>query len=507
MNPRITFIRVLVLALLLAAPLVGAAGVRAHPGGPHLIQGEAAWRTFDSLSVLRGASGSSGVTGASTCTRDDRRAKLAAEQTKVLALVGDLGTLRDENDLALLAARGWSLATHWQASVRGMGFAVANVLEPDATGAPTLLLYAPNPTSPDVTDDEFDFPYTLRGWGYAPAYVPGNPPALLASACVRPTEWFVHERGIHDFETRNFVPVAPAEDVQGEDPGANPPAAVPPDFPHSRLWDIHFWLGTDGVPTISLLNPGRLLPGHDPRVGTAFFYPPAADDRYVQRGCHELVSLVDVNKELADSFVPDRFEVVPTERGDAMLVLRTASCDTVSVNGGPGRVTKDVKFGIQIASPYGEGRILDAYALFFATDNSELARFFRRGTNFGNRAVEVPGLSYVFDRTLGGAFSFEAPSPTPSPFAVEGVASRPAASIPDAEVAWWIEDEDGAAGFFSQRHTLKLGAAQVEISPQPGTQMATLLGAKTTRPVSLSNGIDEGTTGKLFVPCDDRCGG
>jgi hypothetical protein len=56
----LTFVRVLILALLLAAPLVAAAGARAH--GVPTVQATAAWHTFDSLSRLGGVSTSAAKT-------------------------------------------------------------------------------------------------------------------------------------------------------------------------------------------------------------------------------------------------------------------------------------------------------------------------------------------------------------------------------------------------------------------------------------------------------------
>lgn len=71
----------------------------------------------------------------------------------------------------------------------------------------------------------------------------------------------------------------PEESWHGEDPAAEQPlpsdcepAPCPAGFPHGRLWDIHFWLGGDGVASVSMLSPAS-IPGFDPEVGVAFFYP------------------------------------------------------------------------------------------------------------------------------------------------------------------------------------------------------------------------------------------
>ncbi|WP_282697111.1 hypothetical protein [Streptomyces sp. CC208A] len=59
-------------------------------------------------------------------------------------------------------------------------------------------------------------------------------------------------------------------------PGECAPARCPPGIQHGRIWNMHFRLGVGGVPTLSILKPGRPIPGWDPRIGTGFFYLPLA---------------------------------------------------------------------------------------------------------------------------------------------------------------------------------------------------------------------------------------
>lgn len=234
--------------------------------------------------------------GTSVCSPRERAGELAGAQGQVLDTLlhgtpGDLTTVENEADLAALAAIGYSVYDHQQTSVRGMGWPVVDAIGGDPTtahptpGRPTVLLYAPSGENVTEPRDGFDFPYRLAGWAYAFPYRTGSAPDLLR--CVEDDEWFVHEAGVHTFDDGDFDPVRPGDDeprgAAADDPDTdvdetNPcPEFVcldrnPGDYGHGRLWDLHLWRGAD-VPTVSMTNPGPKLPGVDPQIGKAFFYP------------------------------------------------------------------------------------------------------------------------------------------------------------------------------------------------------------------------------------------
>ena len=79
------------------------------------------------------------------------------------------------------------------------------------------------PPSPNATDEDLagstytpDFPYTLVGWAYATSYNFARYPTGRGPACMNRSDWYVHERGIHDVPALGFIPVPPKEALQGQ---------------------------------------------------------------------------------------------------------------------------------------------------------------------------------------------------------------------------------------------------------------------------------------------------
>lgn len=225
------------------------------------------------------------------CTQAQTVAALKYEQARVLKEVGQFRVLRNPEDLAELGLPNpldgamYDMLPHMYNSLEGMGFTIVNLGLPHnqepVAGDPTFLLYKPNPKDKDVTDpSKPDFPYTLVGWGYTGLYDPGNTPTFPDDPglkCIEPTQWLIHERGVHPSNTWQFVPVPPEESWHGEAAGQTMPTAAechcPVGMPHTRLWDLHFFLGSNGIPTVSMLNPGKPIPGFNTDPGVGFFYP------------------------------------------------------------------------------------------------------------------------------------------------------------------------------------------------------------------------------------------
>lgn len=225
------------------------------------------------------------------CTQAQTVASLKYEQARILKELAPFRVLENPLSLSALAypnpvtGASYSILTHMYNSLGGMGFTVSSLQGLSAgqpvAGEPTLLLFRPNPKDGPPTDaSKPDFPYTLVGWGYTAPYVPGQPPSFgndPGLKCIKPSQWLVHERGVHPASNWQFIALPPKESWHGESAGQTIPTAAEchcvMGMDHTRVWDLHIFLGANGIPTVSMFNPGAPIPGFNVGGGVAFFYP------------------------------------------------------------------------------------------------------------------------------------------------------------------------------------------------------------------------------------------
>jgi hypothetical protein len=234
---------------------------------------------------------SSTAAAPAACTQAQTVAALKYEQARILQELGPLRVIQNEEELAELAfpnavtGISYSILTHMFNSLGGMGFTVASLQglsggKPVA-GEPTLLLYLPNPKDGSPTDaSKPDFPYTLVGWGYTAPYTPGQVPTFgddPGLKCIKPSQWLIHERGVHPGNTWQYIALPPKESWHGESAGSTVPTAAEcrciVGFAHPRAWDLHIFLGANGIPSVSMFDPFQKIPGFYTGGGIAFFYP------------------------------------------------------------------------------------------------------------------------------------------------------------------------------------------------------------------------------------------
>ncbi|APE34785.1 hypothetical protein BOX37_13455 [Nocardia mangyaensis] len=240
-----------------------------------------------------------GVTPASAdapgCSAQARIASLEHDRDLVLNRLGPLRTLRGPADLAAVSLAGWTPLSHGVVSYAGMGMVLTDTVRAAellvnsvegltadlpapltvTAGEPAVLFYRSLATGADLGDPvEGDYPYELAGWGHLAKYTPGVYP-VSASLCLDPTDWFVHERGIHALPSFDMLCRPPEEAIRGGASGALEPS-LPDSFgiPHPRLWDTHIWLRPDGgTPTTAILDDVQEVAGVDWESHESFYFP------------------------------------------------------------------------------------------------------------------------------------------------------------------------------------------------------------------------------------------
>lgn len=187
--------------------------------------------------------------GETACSAAQRDATLRALQREVLA-----SAPREIASLDAAMQAGGPLAG-WRLSHGHVVLATAGAVGVDNVRAappmPQLLLYAPTSAGKAVEWLDFDGddgPYRLVGWAYIAPYEHGSRPP--ARPCIEASEWFVHEAGWHMKDgSMRLTPGATAEPPRPSDED------VAIHFWHPRAWDLHLWVGDDGLPTIAFANP------------------------------------------------------------------------------------------------------------------------------------------------------------------------------------------------------------------------------------------------------------
>jgi hypothetical protein len=219
------------------------------------------------------------------CVPGQMTTDLRADQARVLAFLGPLTTLTGPQDTVALAVKGYEIKPHAQASLSGMGFAVARLpslagvaggttgpLGMPVLGTPSLLMYAPtipaSAPSGAATDPIADYPYTFVGWAYTGDFNPAVRPTV---GCFAWDSWFLHEAGWHE-PSGAFTPTPPPGEATPCTGIINtPPFRFLPVAWHPRFWDLHLWVNTTtGTPTVGITHPTLTIPGW-PTVPAGFF--------------------------------------------------------------------------------------------------------------------------------------------------------------------------------------------------------------------------------------------
>ncbi len=136
----------------------------------------------------------------------------------------------------------------------------------------------------------------------------------------------------------------------------------------------------------------------------------------------EVVSFpVEASADRVDPFVPDEF-TLRVVNGQATVVVGGVACEAVTVNG---KVTAPyhhvyVRADIEYpgSDPDLDDRLSNVFWFTFATDNADVAAYFRKaGDLAGGSVALVKDISFIRDPATG-TVALEAPTPAPSPFRI-----------------------------------------------------------------------------------------
>lgn len=216
--------------------------------------------------------------------------------------------------------------------------------------------------------------------------------------------------------------------------------------------------------------------------------------------CHDLFNIVTVPMDRVEELVPDGYRVRSDTGGaTANLVVDIFDCERVSVAGKSlGRV-RGADVAVEIERPEGSDPpdddsqfLFDQYVLFIITDNAAYAEWLRDGTGLG--VTHVKGIELEFARPELGAdrFRFWAPSPSPSPFHVEGVVSAQRKQGFPVDDSWWQDTRTTGGREWTVRlhhpwHPDYFAPGNAMITAEEGSELARIIDTPTaTTNLSLS---------------------
>jgi hypothetical protein len=195
--------------------------------------------------------------------------------------------------------------------------------------------------------------------------------------------------------------------------------------------------------------------------------------------CTEFAGLTPVPLENVEALVPSHYEIAGAIDGVAVAVFRSASCESVRIDGGRARAGVVAQVGVNVVAPTGEGDI-NNYTLYYATDSLEL---FVRLRLAGVNAGFVPGLVYEYTPNAagtGGDLFVDVSRPRNATYELSGPESEPVPGDPGFPFVanWWRSSRESDVVMSTTIPNIRFGdASAVTVTTDDGSRIAEILGA------------------------------
>jgi hypothetical protein len=192
--------------------------------------------------------------------------------------------------------------------------------------------------------------------------------------------------------------------------------------------------------------------------------------------CVESIGVTLSSTELVDPLVPAEFVVAGTGTPVTPLVVRTASCEGISVDGRPARAGSVMQIGAVIVPPDGTGDI-DNYTLrYFADDRRLVAAL--RGAGL---AATKARIGYQLGDANGAETSLDvAVRPRgDSPLSVGGTVTPVSTPAGSFLANWWTQTQYGALKMSTNVPVIAIGSAELSLQLASTDELAALFGATT----------------------------
>lgn len=191
------------------------------------------------------------------------------------------------------------------------------------------------------------------------------------------------------------------------------------------------------------------------------------------RDCIESIGVGLVPTAQARALVPSEFILVGDGTPVTPIVVRTARCGRISVDGGRPRPGTIVQIGAVIAAPDFSGDI-NNYTLWYYTDNQELAHRLQR---IGVPAQFVPTLVYDYNpRRNPSPLHVTIARPGDPPLRLDGFVT--ASDVPAGSFVanWWVKSGRRTVKMATGVPEIFIGTADLVLATRKLTDLGQLIG-------------------------------
>jgi hypothetical protein len=191
--------------------------------------------------------------------------------------------------------------------------------------------------------------------------------------------------------------------------------------------------------------------------------------------CVESIGVTLVSTETARAYVPAEFILVGEGQPVTPLVVRTASCRGIAVDGHESKTGEIVQIGLVIVPPDGTGDINNYTLWYYSSD----ARLTTRLNKTGIGAQLVSTIDYDFDPALNSLLVL-VPMPGSPRFALAGAVQPSAFPAGSFLANWWQQTEAGNVKMSTNVPVINIGGAALTLTTHPGGPLGQLIGGGST---------------------------
>lgn len=182
------------------------------------------------------------------------------------------------------------------------------------------------------------------------------------------------------------------------------------------------------------------------------------------KDCTEFAGLTYVPNERVQDLVPPEYELLHLSGPDeAVVVVRIASCDGITVKKGKSAPGTVAQVGVTMIGPDATSDI-NNYTLWYVTNHRPLARELSK---LGVAAEFSGAIDYAFtpDESGFGAFEVAVGAKHAPDYALVGTAQSPTADAVPFVASWWTDTCKGRVQMRTTLPSIQFGGSTMELTP------------------------------------------